>query len=106
MPFDDNVDLEEGGFFILRSMGMILVALGIFLIVVAYFPDLIPYVITNTLPEEISTFLINYYNAFLPEMLPHPYMFVIGLGCIAGGALCMLYEYREYLEEKAFRKEQ
>ena len=85
---------------------MTLVLSGIFLIVVAYFPDIIPYVITQTLPEEVSTFLVNYYYAFLPAMLPHPYMLLIGLGCIVGGALCMLYEYREYREEKAIRKEQ
>ena len=113
MPFDGlNLDLEDGAFLILPIIGMVLVVIGIFLIVVAYFPDLIPEaieklsLITATIPEEISSFFVNYYNAFKPVMLEPPYMLLIGLGCIGGGLWCMLYEYLDYRDvKKAFSKE-
>lgn len=106
MPFDDLVGLEDGAFLVLPIIGMVLVGIGIFLIVVAYFPDLIPYLITASFPEEISSFLVNYYDAFRPATLEPPYMLLIGLGCIGGGSWCMLFEYREYLGDKVFRKQQ
>lgn len=101
---DWDSNLDKGGFLILPATGMTLIGIGIFIIIVAYYPDIIPFILSATLPQEMSSFLIGYYIAFTPEMLPHPYMVIIGLGCIGGGSAIMLIEYRAELRERAYSK--
>jgi hypothetical protein len=103
---DLDQDSDKGSFLLLPAIGMVLIAAGIIIIVVAYYPEIIPYGLSRIEPKELSEFLTDYYNDYKPAEMPQPYMTLAGLASIGLGAWFMILEYREDKEEKKYTNEQ